>query len=521
MQPLESLAKIYAKNIQTEIRRFALDLDIRVEETVEQRSASAFDHALLFGNYGFNDDDIAILASSEGASYNSRPIQVMIIPPHPAGALLVARDNSTVAADFFYIIEKNVIKAIHTTEPVELDLLDLRLDLPYGNAARNKIPGYVLATKPSTQDLTDSKAETNAVLHAAGMLVPKQMVLSELAAAENRPQFFIGMRVDYLEQCLNTLSIDRFVLKGEPGSGGYYVCMFGRHELDEAMGYIRWLEKNGKKVLLEERIKPLQWKNEDDQHIDWNIRAFVTLEEKPQWIDAIVRYNIMSGKPVNICQDACVEELEKTVTRTGASMENIRNTACEVAKALYKHIPPEYAGQIPTDFLGLDLIVSEKGVYTIEVNSAGSGGFAELLEIRKKPLESVRHLLESMGPNLENKHAQRTLNQYKRIPNPVEEYLYLAERFSEDKTGEASSPAIRMYAKALTLINKKTSKTAHIELRLTRLETYSQLFLLYIVTGQYEKAYACHKEIKRASFSEKIMNGMDRLLQLGAAYERQ
>ncbi len=524
MQPLEYLAEVYAKDIRKDLCRFNLDLDIRVEETVEQRPAAAFDHALLFGDYGCNDDDIAILASSERASYDGRPIQFMMIPPHPAGALLVARDNSTVAADFFYVIEEGIIKAIHTTEPVELDLLDLRLDLPYGYAARNKIPGYVLATRPNTQDFTNSKAETNAVLKLKRIRVPKQEVIYVQSDKLPYSYFFINKEISTkqnLKSSLDRLSIDRFVLKGDYSCGGDHVRMFGRHELTEAIQYARWLYENKKNVLLEERILPLPWKDENDQHIDWNIRTFVTLSENPQWIDAIVRYNVLGGTPVNICQHACVEELEQTVERTGASKKNIMVTALKVARAVYIHI--KNSGETPTGFLGLDLIVNKKGVYTIEINSAGSGGFAELLEIRKKPLTSVRLLLESMGPLLENKHAQRTLNQYKRIPNTLEDYLDLAETFDKGqtaKTYDAMYATIRMYEKALSLMKAEALKTGAPPYKKLALAKYYELLIpIYIQIEQYEKAYTCHEEIKKI-YAEKEKDSFGQLLQLGAAYER-
>lgn len=518
MQPLEHLAKLYAKDIDKELSRFGLN--IRVEEKLEQRPATAFDHALLFGNYGFNDDDIAILASSEDASYNDIPIQFMIIPNNPAGALLVAKDKSAVAADFFYVIEEGVIKAVHTREPVQLDLLELRLDLPYGNAARNKIPYHVLSTKPKTQDFTDSKADTNAILHAAGILVPKQYVLASPPYNYSAcPTFFIGMRESYLENILGYLSTDRFVLKGDNGCGGEYVRMFGKHEVVKAINYIVWLQENNKKVLLEERILPLQWKNEDDQHIDWNIRAFVTLEEKPQWIDAIVRYNLLTGSPVNICQHAHVEELEKTVERTGASMKSIRNTARNVARAVYDHI--KNSGERPTGFLGLDLMVSEKGVYTLEVNSAGSGGFAELLEIRKKPLASVRHLLESMGPLLEHNHAQRTLKHYKRIPNTVGDYLDVAQLFDKSPREEGAYIAIRLYEKAVSLMRAKATKTGLPVFNKALVdECYKNLIDLYTQTEQYTQALACHEEWKKFYQKQEKKDFFKHLLKLGAAYER-
>jgi hypothetical protein len=492
----------------------------------------------------------------------------MLIPKHPAGCLLVAKDKTAVAADFFYIIEEGVIKAIHTTEPVQLDGLELRLDIPYGNAARDKIPSHIFVTNPKTQGFTDSKADTNAVLKAKGILVPQQEVLyvpssdaksfedcfvevHRMRSLDAIPPEDLNKQIElrikgllyqikcdqHLKSSLDQLSIDRFVLKGDGGCRGDYVRMFGRHELEKAEKYATWLMKTERKILLEERILPLSWKDENDQHIDWNIRAFVTLSKDPQWIDAIVRYNILSGMPVNICQGARVEELEKTVARTGASQKRIVDTALKVARVVYNHI--KNCGETPTGFLGLDLIVSKKGIYTIEVNSAGSGGFAELLEIRKKPLGSVRYMLECMGPILKQNRAQRTSRQYertprpsKRIPNTCKEYLELAETFSQDcETDNAAR--LMMYEKALTLI-KSEVPDRHTDQISALLNIYKKVMPLYITTGQYEKAYANFKVVMRlkrevtdissetapSATSEKEKDGVGRLLQLGTTYQR-
>ncbi len=389
---------------------------LRVSEHILECPVRAFQNMNI--GAAICDDNVGFQLATHGARCKGKQLEVLLIPDMLPITFWTDRKNSQVGAKIFFRFDAEE----ETIVPCVTDL-PVRLDCLLGAPAKNTlIPEHIYENNSTIEALTVSKYETKKVLHKARLSVPEFVWL---------PQNTPGIRKS-LENFAKTITQNDIVIKSNTGSGGYEVGLFSTKELSKAVKYAQELHAANKDVLVERRIIPLELIGRDT---DWNVRAFVTLEEKPRWADGFVRYSQKSSTPVNICQGAKVMRLDNAGI-TGKRLEKFQSYACHAARVLSRQVG------VREGWLGLDLMLDQSGkVYCLEANTS-PGGIAELTMLGEEPPGCVvKILLPSLHKKLLRNHAlaRNSLDQ----PLPLSETVRLS--ISRYLQGRESEPEIAEY----------------------------------------------------------------------------
>ncbi len=428
---LESIFKGYSRTIKDALEIVGMG-DVQVSNNPEFVDASIFEGCLTVGLEGdFMDSDRSLMfVSSDGASYGGIPIKCFLIPPSMEGGLWADESSNATATDFFYAFFGNQVKLVHTNKPVPLDGF-----FPYwlwgDNGPSSCLDGYKGPESVLIQGVPDSKLSeicrdkllTKPLLEKAGIEIPAYYTLTP-TDHKKLPRV--------IRKFQQTTHATYFVVKGAIGDAGYYVKMFPGNQVEEAANYANQLSTHVKRVFLEKRIFPFGLKDQDNDLVDWNVRALVTVSPHPQWIDGLVRYSKMGLENVNVSHGADRANLESICSITGASFGRIKETAIAAARSIYDEVL-RTGNRLPAGFVGVDIIPNASGYFVIEINHGLVGGFGSIARIKRKPVDSMRNILfKGIGPFLlENRNKRKQNPNYKRIPPTVYDYGDLANVFAE------------------------------------------------------------------------------------------
>lgn len=362
--------------------------DVRVSQNVEKRKVSEYSGSLNFGESDLTDDVVAFISSSNGVQYQGLKINCLLVLPSIQGSLYVSKDS--MATDFFYILENGVIKPIQLDAPLPLDGVNI-----YRSDIKEEVPSDLQISSPFLRSITDSKIRTKEVLNNYGINVPNYAVVNPLEADKELRRF------------LEKNGLMGFLIKPDSDSGGAGIRFYGREHVRDATEHIKELASDGSKVVyVDDRVFSYPWII-DGTPQDWNIRAFIALNDKPQWIDAIVRYgelrkDPLTQKPINICKGCNYTTLEDAAAQTNVSIEEIIEGSLRIAQSIQDEVLA--SGETPRGFIGLDIMPNNQ-ITVIEANDSNSGGFYELIKLRGKPLSCISEkLLPAMGPFLKRNH---------------------------------------------------------------------------------------------------------------------
>jgi hypothetical protein len=376
---------------------------ICVSDVVETRTSSSFKSDLTLGECCCDPAGFAFAATLEQRHRTRYPIRVLLILPSTDGSLLVASDKRTVATRVFCVLEKGTVTPVRTSEPVLLDGLS-----QYFAADCSRLAGLeeTYFNFDRVIELTGNKLATKEVFSKAGVLVPKQFTLE-------RPY---GKVREKFQRLIGKSVTKEVVVKANAGNRGEHIKMFGAKALEHAEVYCHSLEERGCDVFVEERIVPLPLRSRGGQRLDWNVRALITLSAKPRWIDGIVRHKLWSDRPVNISQGARLAELGPVLKSVGGSLDQVKAQCCKAAAAIFSRV--QSGGHAVAGYLGLDLMVADRGIVFLEANATRVGGWDLLCELRQGPSTAVRtSLLRYFGPLLAANHAnRRRVSGYSQLP---------------------------------------------------------------------------------------------------------
>ncbi len=368
--------------LRENILSFKLPVSVHINET---KTVGAYNPGdLISASLYHSSNDVAIALSSHGACYNGRPITAILIPPLYEGSLRVNGSYNAVGIDVFFEYKEGAITPYITKEPLQPNALHKS----YQAEPILRCPGMQRIVLPTSdlEEITSHKIRTKEFAVAAQIPTP---VYHTLTSGASSTQCLMAIR-----SFIQRTSSECFVVKGDCGSKGNEVKMFNASEISDAVTFARKLIESGKRVLLEKRAIPLQWKK-DGVVMDWNIRSIVTCTPEPLWVDAEVRYARTSNNPVNICKGGGAAELYHVAAQTGMSISEIRKFSLAVAHKLHTHLVS--LGLPGLGVLGLDIIVERDGPCLIEVNSSNVGGFSTLMNLRHDFLSGVPGMLSAFG----------------------------------------------------------------------------------------------------------------------------
>ncbi len=364
-------AEEITREVRDEVKKLLPSKNIVVKKTVRARRRE-FEDKLNFGIFGITNNPLAIWISAR----ETETVRTVLIPPCLDGALYTDRTGNTVGVDYFYIFRDGEITPVILSNPVELQLADFR----DGSTGSTNLRDRLLVNPQWLTDRCDNKADCSDIFNESGFKVPKKAFLEDDDVKNKK----------ILTEFLGDEEVHDFVIKGNSGSQGSRVGIFRREDIDRAIDFAKRISRETK-VFVEERIIPLSF---DDRLVkqDWNIRAIVTFEEKPVWVDSEVRHQEWGHSPVNISIRAAAKETVEVCKRIGFDFDQVVEVSLKAASALHKKISD---GQKIAGVIGFDLIVSEEGIYIIEVNGGNVGGFSTIVKMRSKALDSVPKMIGS------------------------------------------------------------------------------------------------------------------------------
>ena len=447
---IQALARSHIHTLRKTVRD--LGIGVSVEDNLRSVDASRYRDQLTCGLVSFHDDLVAVFLSSAGSTYRGMPIKTLLIPPNLEGSLATDSSNQIVGTGFFFEIDRGTITLVQTTEPVPL--CGVCLSYTYDGAREYQGPLRL----NNELSITASKISTNEIL-GPSVPIPSWAILSSSSDLAGQINNFIS---------INTCS--GFVIKGDTGSGAKNVRLFENNEISRAVDYVKYLFGTGQRVFIQERVIPIEWR-EGDALLDWNLRTLVTASPEPKWIDAEVRFSKRSNMPVNVSNGARLEELEILAHKIGLSVEEIKQVSIRATRTILQAI-----GGVPVGigFIGLDLMVSDNGIFIIEANSGAVGGLASLCKHRRNPLSSVRTLLEELGQFLlQNKQTEQLI-----LDSP----LPISYRFTESAL---SHLAIGNFQKAIDSFHSAIKASTS---RNLLCEAYNYIGACYMQLGLYDEA---------------------------------
>lgn len=382
------LIKEYARHIKKNLEMAGLH-DLEVSSDIELRNTHDFSDYVVYGVTLATDEASLELVSVDVAKEKILPI---FIPQTNKDSLLIHENKTSLGADLFFAYLDGVLKPVMTDEPVLLDGIYQCV-----HNITEDFPHHLLINGPELQCITDNKLRSKAFLQKSPFMVPRY----------SDPLLYLEAPATHkaIEEFIDLYTLNDFVVKASETDNGAFVKLFSKENVEDAALYAGKLLRLGLETFLEERITPLDLRDKKGNVLDWNIRAFTTLEECPQWADAIVRFAKKSGEPVNISTGAEVELIDPVLAKTGVSLDDIMQNTIDTTKIFFNHVTSK--GERCTSLLAYDLICSEQGVYCIEVNDSWSGGFVERSKLKNGDTEPLLAILTRMKPFLEeNKQAR-------------------------------------------------------------------------------------------------------------------
>lgn len=362
----------------------------KIAKKAEIIHSTYFDNRLTLAFTGMDETTMAILVSSTIDSNElpvwKKPIVPLAIVPEEEGLHLYRDpDSNTLWTDLFWVCENNRFKLIKPTNPVPVDGWMTMYDSPRDYEG---LRDY-LTTNVSLFEITENKWLTRTILEKTGLPVPKGVFIPRKEAES------FGETFNYFID--KTPGLKGVVIKGNVGSGGIFVKLFGLEEHDKAIIYAQSLFAKNQDVIIEERIYPYPTtiaqplsRPLTPEEVDYNFRVLVTLEPCPRKIDAEIRYGALNGDPVNVHQGAKAVRPEKILPEK--IVDRVYLAAERATVALWREINHQSS---PTmGFVGIDIILGRDRIpYIIEANSGAVGGFGTLCRLDGKPLKSIPEIL--------------------------------------------------------------------------------------------------------------------------------
>lgn len=266
--------------------------------------------------------------------------------------------------------------------------------------------GFPLLNSMDLVNLTSRKSNVKEILQEFDVPVPDGATLFNSARANDiRQQLRQGLVLNGIK--------GKVVIKPDGLYGGRGVRMFdnARNDFDEIFQHLQFLFQQVDMALVEERITPRPFFNNEGRLMDWNLRVLVTEDAagNPIVADMEVRAAPLSGEAVNVHNGAVVYQLDTVMSLLGiqryqykafkSSVEQISLKTASALKEALNEEKEEEEKPARIGLLGLDIILDDDFYpFVMEVNTGSVGGFGSLAKIRfgeKKyaaALPVVRHL---------------------------------------------------------------------------------------------------------------------------------
>lgn len=257
------------------------------------------------------------------------------------------------------------------------------------------------------------KVVTSSILSAAGLLVPKEVLLAPSVRKNDHLQplnkdenLNINMRrisaksmrcIDinksneekYLKNFLDEIDSPEGVIKPNNLGCGEGVFMFNHENLEQGEQHLKTLLSSKQDVILQEKITPPLVERQG-RSLDWNLRIFVSRDENGEAIahDMIARIGELGG-PINVSVGATICLLEEIACRLNWSKQTydeVRRLVFTTSEKAYIAICRAIADDstdikhnVIPDILGVDLIITrETGnwqAYIIEMDINPGGAW--------------------------------------------------------------------------------------------------------------------------------------------------
>jgi len=399
---MDQILRCNTEEIKATLMYLGFHNQIGVQDQVVSASSELSDE-LTYGVVGINFTNVAQLISSEGSEYDNKQIKLILIPYTLGGT--IQTNGTTAYTNYGYVFDQGRVNLV--TGQIPLDMISVADEFRLGRNvdAEQLLEQYgavehLLLENPKIIHVSSDKLRTKRVFEKHGVRTPIYLELRSSDDLEGTIR-----RFQEENNCTD------FVVKATHGRGGNQVKLYDKEDVVAAVEYVRELHAEGKKVFVEERLKPKEWRDEKGRILDWNIRTLMGIGKEPVFIDWLVRYQPRSNDPVNVAIKAKGALLEDFADIAGISLRDVEEHCRGIASAVYNALGDNDI----VGLISLDTMVTEEGIFSYEIN-ASAGGFYRIVKMRGHPIRNFPNFLRSCGPKLVRGHAQRTSDNLKALP---------------------------------------------------------------------------------------------------------
>jgi hypothetical protein len=392
-------------SLQNRLARTGLDEAVSVQSRTRIEDAACFDEQRTYG-YALDHAQYTRLTAF-ASSGTDLPVTTVYIAPTEHTSGLLKDTEGKLYTDSFYVTRKDedgkpMIEHIKPSRPIPLDSIFVDPEDPI-------LGKYLPERSRRVIEFTNDKHETKQVLAAAGINVPRDVLLTpDMSNAQIQQKYHqLATSLQPGSEVVFKPNTDyccgEFVTMGNESSQQFCVTV---------MNNASQLREEGTTALFEERIVPpsspklaqrindyMDQVDPDGTHytrlqptdVDYNFRVITTLERNPEVIDAEIRYQQKSNQPVNRATGAGAVRTD--FIQDPELVENVYDTAKQAVALIYQHVhKPDEPDFLP-DFIGIDLIPNqERTIYVFEIQ-AGPQGFGTLATIDRQLNQGISNVL--------------------------------------------------------------------------------------------------------------------------------
>lgn len=335
-----------------------------------------FDNMILIWFTNIWTYELCMLSSIQNSYYQWKKIVPIIIPSLNYN-LFTDEDWNCLWALKFYMMIDGVIRFITNSRIIKICSLKLT---SFDNKIKcNDIPQRLLINSTAHQKL-NNKIENKKIIIWSWLLTAN---FSEIDWSKDIESQII--------QFCNNHNIQKFMIKAWNSHGWRNIKAFNLIWIWEATTFINEIFLSWDSVHIEERINPIFIKDKDWNRLDWNIRLLVTFSDKPEIIDWEIRYWVYHDWPINKCQGAKICEINHIFEKLWLSQDSIIEIWKKISKIFFDEFQKKWISF--KNYIWIDIIISDKWIYIIEVNFWNVWWLWTLFEIRKKPIDGIEKQL--------------------------------------------------------------------------------------------------------------------------------
>ena len=276
------------------------------------------------------------------------------------------------------------IELLYSDEPFLIEFLS-------GVMVPNELENYFnFFNKKDLAELYGNKVLTKQIMQEAGMRTPRGI-------------FFTNNTSEEIRNILIESDYDSFVVKPDNEKQSTGVLISDKSKLDSLITYILSLQEKQRKVMVEERVIPLQ-KPFFSQKKDWNLRVFGSVGEHTEYMGSVIRIKDYDDDPVDFLTATEYYTINQAASIFGFNPKSIKEFTKKVGNIVYTYF--NKLGGKTIGYFGADIMIDEGGPILLELNDYPAG-YETLIRITGKPVLEFNNIWQTLS---KSQQSNKTIN---------------------------------------------------------------------------------------------------------------